>query len=164
MMAAATVCKHAQAEDMAASGPDMQVAEAGSIGGSIGKRDKTISGEEQPSATPDAKPGRSTQPGRQDALPSAIHLNEHWHGQNWTITLRHAGGSNYEGTWSHGYVTTFSITSFTGNSIRMERTDKPAFGACTGTYTGTRTGNRATGEAAVSNGVTGANSTWEASW
>jgi hypothetical protein len=88
-------------------------------------------------------------------------LNEHWHGLNYTITLRHVGGRNYGGTWSHGYVTKFTVTSFTANSIKMERTDNPAFGACTGSYTGSRTGNRANGEASISNGAT---STWDASW
>jgi hypothetical protein len=138
----------------------MLLAEAGSIGGSVGRRDKTISGSEQPSATPNAKPGRSTEPSRQDTLPNAIHLNEHWHGMNWSVTLRHAGGSNYEGTWSNGYNTKFSV-SFAGNSVKMQRADNPAIGACTGIYTGTRISNRASGEASISNGAT---SQWDATW
>jgi hypothetical protein len=79
---------------------------------------------------------------------------------SWSVTLRRAGGSNYEGTWSNGYVTKFSI-SFAGNSVKMQRADYAALGACTGTYTGTRAGNRANGEASISNGAT---STWDASW
>jgi hypothetical protein len=99
-------------------------------------------------------------PNRNVGLPNTIQLAEHWHGLNYTITLRHAGGSNYEGTWSHGYTTQFSV-SFAGNSVRMQRTDKPAMGAVTGTYTGTRNGNRASGAASESNG---ASTTWDASW
>lgn len=157
---AAMGCRYASAQDFPASEPGMRVAEAGSIGGAVGKRDKTLSGEEPSSAAPDTGSARSARPNRGESLPNAIQLNEHWHGMSWTVTLRHAGGSSYEGTWSHGYATKFSI-SLAGNSVRMQRTDKPAFGACTGTYTGTRTGNRASGEADISNG---GHSTWDASW
>jgi hypothetical protein len=159
IMLAAAGCQPVHAGDVP-GGQDVRLAEAGSIGGSIGRRDKTISGEEPSSPAPDARPGRSTQPSRQDALPSAIKLNEHWRGLNYSITLHRVGGSNYEGTWSHGYVTKFSV-SFAGNSVRMPRTDNPAFGAVTGTCTGTRTGNRASGEATNSGGAA---STWDASW
>ena len=132
----------------------------GSTGGSVGRRDKTLSGEEPSSPAPDEGAARSARSKGNEGLPNTIQLAEHWHGLSYTITLRHAGGSNYEGTWSHGYVTKFAV-SFTGNSVRMQRTDAPAVGACTGTYTGTRTGNRASGEAAISNG---GHSTWDASW
>jgi hypothetical protein len=88
-------------------------------------------------------------------------LNEHFHGLNYTITLRNSGGSNYQGTWSHGYVTKFTVTSFTRTSMKMERTDNPAFGAVTGSYTGSRAGNRANGDASISNGAI---SQWDASW
>jgi hypothetical protein len=161
MLAAAMCCQHACAQHFPAPPQGIRVAEAGSIGGPIGKRDKTLSGEEQRSPAPDAGSARSTRPNRPESLPNAIHLNEHWHGMSWSVALHHSGGSNYEGTWNHGYVTKFTVTSFTGNSIKMERTDKPAFGACTGTYTGSRTGNRANGEASISSG---ASTTWEASW
>jgi hypothetical protein len=137
------------------------LAQAGSIGGSVGKKDKSISGEEEKSSVPDAGSGRATRANREDAFPKTIQLNEHWHGLNYTVSLRNVGGGNYQGTWSHGYVTKFVVSSFTGNFMKMERTDNPAFGAVTGTYTGTRTGNRAAGEASVSNGAV---SKWDASW
>ncbi len=160
MLAAVLPSQATRARNLATSGQTILLAEAGSIGGSIGRRDKTISGSEEPSATPDAKSARSAQPSRQDSLPNAINLNEHWHGMAWSVALRRVGGNNYEGTWSHGYVTKFPV-SFAGNSVRLQRTDNPAIGACTGTYTGTRTGNRASGGATISNGAA---STWDASW
>jgi hypothetical protein len=153
-------CQHANARDFAAPGHAMRLAESGSTGGSVGRRDKTLSGEEPSSPAPDAGAARSARPKGNEGLPSVIQLNEHWHGMSWSVALHRAGGGNYEGTWSHGYVTKFSV-SFAGNSVRMQRTDQPAIGACTGTYTGTRTGNRASGEASISNG---GHSTWDASW
>jgi hypothetical protein len=134
------------------------VAQAGSTGGSVGKKDKSI-GEEE--SSPDAGRGRSAHASREEGFPKTIQLNEHWHGLNYTITLQNVGGGNYQGTWSHGYVTKFIVTAFTGNSMKMERTDNPAFGAVTGSYTGSRTGNHAAGEASISNG---ASSKWDASW
>jgi hypothetical protein len=90
-----------------------------------------------------------------------IQLNERALGMHFSITLHNVGGNNYHGTWSHGYVTSFTMTSFTKTSLKMERTDKPAFGAVTSNYTGSRNGNHAAGEATHSNGGT---SSWEASW
>ena len=140
-------CQPARAQDDPAIGA--RVAQAGSTGGSVGKKDKSITGEEDKSAVPDAGRGRSTHASREEGFPKTIQLNEHWHGLNYTITLQNVGGGNYQGTWSHGYVTKFVVSSFTGNSMKMERTDNPALGAVTGTYTGTRTGNRAAGEASA---------------
>ncbi len=159
-MLAAIGCQPACARDALAQGQDIRLAEGGSTGGSVGKRDKTLSGEEQSSPAPDAASARSARPNRAESLPNVIQLNEHWHGMSWSVALHRAGGSNYEGTWNHGYVTKFSV-SFAGNSVRMRRTDKPALGACTGTYTGSRSGNHASGEASISSG---ASSTWDASW
>ena len=158
---AAACCQQAKAQGFPAIEQTTRVAEAGSTGGLIGKRDKSISGEEQRSPAPEAAPGRSTHSSREDALPKTIQLNEHWHGLNYTISLHNVGGSNYQGTWSHGYATKITVTSFTKNSMKMERTDNPAFGAVTGTYAGSRTGNHASGEASISNGAT---SQWDASW
>jgi hypothetical protein len=132
-----------------------RVAQAGSTGGSVGKKDKSITGEE------DAGRGRSTHASREEGFPKTIQLNEHWHGLNWTVTLRNEGGSTYQGTWSNGYATTFTVTGFAKNSMKMERRDTPGIGAVTGSYTGSRAGNRATGEASISNGAT---SKWDASW
>jgi hypothetical protein len=161
IMLAAIGCQPAHARDVPPQGQGIRLAEGGSTGGSVGKRDKTLSGEEPSSPAPDAGSARSARPKANEGLPTTIQLADHWHGLNYTITLRNIGGSNYEGTWSHGYATKFTVVSFTGNAIRMERTDKPAFGSCTGTYTGKRTGNRASGEASISNG---GHSTWDASW
>ena len=160
VMLMATACgQPARAQRLPAYQAATRIAQAGSTGGSVGKRDKSISGEE-PSG-PEAESGRAARPNREEAFPKTIQLNEHWHGLNYTISLRNVGGGNYQRTWSHGYVTKFVVSSFTGNSIKMERTDNPALGAVTGTYTGSRTGNRAAGEASISNGAI---SKWDASW
>ncbi|MGB9171133.1 MAG: hypothetical protein WCC35_06035, partial [Bradyrhizobium sp.] len=139
-------------------------AQAGSTGGSIGKTDKSISGgEDHPSAQPHARSSRATDrdSGREESLPKTIQLNEHALGMHWSITLHNVGGNNYQGTWSHGYVTSFTMTSFTKTAVKMQRTDKAAFGAVTGSYSGSRNGNHAAGEATVSNGGT---PNWDASW
>lgn len=159
IFAVTACCQQANARDDPAVGHRIRLAQAGSTGGSVGKRDKSISGEENRS--PEAGRGRSTHESREEGFPKTIQLNERWHGLNYTITLNNVGGGNYQGTWSHGYVTKFTVTAFTGNSMKMRRTDNPAFGAVNGSYTGTRTGNRAAGEAAISNGAT---SQWDASW
>ena len=157
-MLAAIGCQPAHARDVLPQGQNIHLAEGGSTGGSVGRRDKTLSGEAPSSPAPGA--ARATRPNQTDSLPNTIQLAEHWHGLNYTIALHRAGGNNYEGTWSHGYVTKFSV-SFAGNSVRMQRTDAPAVGACNGTYTGSRAGNHASGGASISNG---ASTTWEASW
>jgi hypothetical protein len=159
VMLMAAGCQQARAQVSTPLQKRTVLAQAGSTGGSVGKRNKSISGEEE--SSPDAGSGRSTHASREEALPKAIQLNEHWHGMNWTVSLRNIGGSNYQGTWSNGYATTFAVTGFARNSMKMERKDTPGLGAVTGSYTGTRTGNRASGDASISNG---ANSKWDASW
>jgi hypothetical protein len=159
VMLMAAGCQQARAQVSPPLEKRTVLAQAGSTGGSVGKRNKSISGEEE--SSPDAGPGRSTHASREEAFPKTIQLNEHWHGMNWTVSLRNIGGSNYQGTWSNGYATTFAVTGFARNSMKMERKDTPGFGAVTGSYTGTRTGNRAAGDASISNG---ANSKWDASW
>jgi len=140
------------------------LAQAGSTGGTIGKQDKSISGgEEQRSSHPHA--GNSQPANREknkgESPPKIIQLKEHAFGLTYSVTLRNVGGSSYEGTWNHGYVTKFAVTALTNTSIKMQRHDDPAFGAVSGSYTGSRTGNSATGEATESNGYT---TKWEASW
>jgi hypothetical protein len=140
------------------------LAQAGSTGGTIGKLDKSISGgEEQRSSHPHE---RFSQPvnrekNKEEFPPKIIQLNEHAFGLTYSITLRNVGGSSYQGTWSHGYVTKFTVTALTNTSIKMRRIDNPKFGAVSGSYTGSRTGNSATGEAPESNGAT---TKWDASW
>jgi hypothetical protein len=133
------------------------LSQAGSIGGVIGKTNKSVSGREESSAP--ARRAR-TGPDRGQALPNTIMITEHY-GLTYTITLHKAGKSTYQGTWSHGYVTTFTVTKFTADSLNMLREDKPAFGSVTGTYTGVRSGNSAHGKAAISNGAV---SKWDATW
>jgi hypothetical protein len=159
----ATFCPHANAWDYLDHQP-LRVAQAGSTGGTIGKMDKSISGgEDQPSSPPRARTSRPAErdSSREDSLPKTIQISERSAGGHWTIALHNVGGNNYHGTWSHGYVTSFTITSFTKTSVKMQRADKPAFGAVTSSYSGSRNGNHAEGEASHSNGFT---SNWEASW
>jgi hypothetical protein len=160
----AVSCLQASALDDLAIEQRTLVAEAGSAGGSIGKTDKSISdGAEQRSSTPDARLKRPADrnSNREESFPRAIQLNEHAFGINYSVTLRNTGGNNYQGTWNHGFVTKFTVTAFTSDSLRMQRQDNPALGAVSGSYTGSRTGNRASGEARISNGFT---SSWDASW
>jgi hypothetical protein len=162
-LATMACCQQARAQGFPAIGQRTLLAEAGSTGGSVGRTDKSISGGEQRSSRPDTGPGRrvNRESRKEETFPKSIELNEHWHGFNYTVSLRNVGGRNYQGTWSHGYVTKFAVTALTTNSMKLQRTDAPAFGACTGRYTGSRTGNRAEGEASISNGAV---SKWDASW
>jgi hypothetical protein len=162
-LTSAIFCLHANAQDYL-DNQTLRVAQAGSTGGSIGKMDKSISGgEDQPAASPRVRSSRPAdrEASREESLPKTIQINERALGGHWSITLRNVGGNNYAGTWSHGYVTSFTITSFTKTSVKMERTDKPAVGAVTSSYSGSRNGNHAAGEASHSNGFT---SNWDASW
>ena len=159
----AVFCLHANAQDYRDNQP-LRMAQAGSTGGTIGKMDKSISGgEDQPASPPRARSSRPAErdSGREESLPRTIQLNEHALGMHWSITLRNVGGNNYNGTWSHGYVTSFIMTSFTKTSVKMQRADKPAPGSVTGSYSGSRNGNHVAGEAAISNGGV---SNWDASW
>jgi hypothetical protein len=163
-LAATVFCPQASAQDYLAIKQRALVAQAGSTGGSIGKTDKSISdGGEQQSSTPRTKFSRpaNRNSNKEESFPKTIQLNDRAYGLSYSITLRNVGGNNYLGTWSHGYVTKFTVTAFTRDSIEMKRNDNPAFGSVSGSYTGSRTGNRATGEAIVSNGAT---SKWDASW
>jgi hypothetical protein len=148
-----------------ASAERMLVAQAGSVGGSIGKTDKSLSSDDQDqqSSTHHTKSGVQANRilDRAEPLPKTIQLNDRFSGLSYSVTLRNVGGHNYEGTWSHGYVTKFEVTVFTRDTLTMKRNDNPAFGAVTGSYSGPRTGNHATGEATVSNGAT---TKWDASW
>jgi hypothetical protein len=166
VLTAIAFCPQAQAQDDRVIRQGTLVAQAGSTGGSVGKKDKSISDDGERASTPDTRSNRSANrttdrnSNNEESLPKAIQLDEHY-GLNYSITLRHVSGNIYRGTWSHGYKTQFTVTTFTRDSIKMERSDEPAVGACTGSYTGSRTGNRVTGTASISNG---ANSRWDASW
>jgi hypothetical protein len=144
--------------------PAAAFAQAGSVGGTVGKSDKSISGgegnAERKAPTPKSKRSTDVDSNSTGALPSVIRLNEHAI-VNYSITLTKTGDKTYRGTWSHGYVSTFTVTGFTKDSLNMARQDDPAIGSVTGTYTGRRSGNSAHGEAAISNGF---KSTWDATW
>jgi hypothetical protein len=149
---------------LAACQQESAFAQAGSTGGTIGKTDKSISGGgEQQSSHRNAEFSQpaNREKSKEEYPPKIIQLNEHWFGQTYSVTLRNIGGRNYQGTWSHGYVTKFAVTALTNTSIKMQRIDNPTFGAVSGSYTGSRTGNSATGEATESNGAT---PKWDASW
>ena len=161
-LTATTFCLQANAQDYLDK-QTVRVAQAGSTGGSIGKTDKSISGGGGQQSSPRAGSRRSDDrdSSKMESFPKTIQLNDHAHGLSYSITLRNVGGNNYQGTWSHGYVTRFTITTFTKDSMKMERNDNPAFGSVSGSYTGSRNGHRAEGQATISNGAT---SNWEASW
>jgi hypothetical protein len=146
--------------------PATVFAQPGSTGGTVGKSDKSILGGEEHTerhnpTTNKLKRSTSVDSISMGALPSVIRLNEHAMIANYSITLTKTGDKTYHGTWSHGYVSTFTVTSFTQGSLNMEREDHPTIGSVTGTYTGRRSGNSAHGSAAISNGFS---STWDAVW
>ena len=130
----------------------------GSIGGTIGVTDKALSGSR--SAPPQERRPKADSPEKGGALPDTIMITDHA-GLTYSIVLHKRGKNTYGGTWSHGYVTTFTVTKFTTDSLNMIREDKPAFGSVTGTYAAHRSGNSAHGNATVSNGAA---STWDATW
>ncbi|MBI4275516.1 MAG: hypothetical protein HY659_12545 [Rhizobiales bacterium] len=140
------------------------LAQAGSTGGTIGKQGKSVSGGEEP-RSPALRNGSQRPIGRQsnapETLPKTIQLNDRTPVGDFFVTLQKVGGNVYQGTWNHGYVTKFTVTGFTSETMTMERNDNPALGAVTGTYSGQRAGNRAIGNAACSNGI---KSNWDASW
>jgi hypothetical protein len=136
--------------------PRLVLAQAGSTGGTIGKQDKSVSGGEEPRTT-----ARKSATTHNSSLPQTIRLTESSLAGTFSITLQRSGAKIYEGTYSNGVVTTFAIVNFTTDTVTMTRSDKPAWGAVTGTYVGHRYGNSATGNAPLSNLGT---VTWDASW
>jgi hypothetical protein len=116
--------------------------QAGSTGGSIGDTEKSVSGVRK--ARPERnervlKPAGDSSP-KSEALPNSIRITDRY-GLTYTITLQKTGERTYQGTWSHGYATTFTVTEFTAHALNMHREDKPTFGSVTGTYTGVQSGN-----------------------
>jgi hypothetical protein len=155
--------------------PLVRLAQAGSAGGSVtpptvgGNEGKSVSGGAPAAAPPPARYHRPPQrpayrPPRQPAglsLPQTIRLNEHALFGNFSVVLQRTSGDVYQGTWSHGYVTTFTVTKFTSDALEMDRTDNPTFGAASGHYTGHRMGASAQGSATLTMGVS---TVWDASW
>jgi hypothetical protein len=96
-----------------------------------------------------------------DGLPKSIQLEEQAGFLHYSITLKRTGGNSYAGTWSHGYVSRFTVVGFTKDSMAMRRLDNPTLGSVSGSYVGSRSGNSAQGGADISNGF---HTKWEASW
>jgi hypothetical protein len=77
------------------------LAQAGSVGGTIGKQGKSVSGgEKRRSAALDAAADRSANrnTNKKEFFPKTIQLNEHGLGGNYFVTLHSVGGNAYEGT------------------------------------------------------------------
>jgi hypothetical protein len=135
------------------------LAQAGSIGGTIGKQDKSISGGGEERREPQVsrtKPSGHHSEERQ-GLPQTIRLSESSIAGSYSITLRHTGGNAYEGTWNVGIVSRMTI-SMTNATMVIERHDvsNPHGPLYSATYSGARAGNSASGNYL--------NGTWQASW
>lgn len=139
-------------------------AQAGSTGGTIGQTNKSISREGQTEIRHPTQ--RSAPPASQSAkdrqtLPGNIQFNEHGVNGNYSATLRHLGGSEYEAAWNVA-VTSRMTVRMTKDSMTVQRRDTSHFSGIlySGIYSGIRTGNTASGSFSV-----GANhGTWDASW
>ena len=140
--------------------PGGALAQAGSVGGTIGNNHSVSGGQAQSPPRPNRVPNAGTV--ARSALPSVIQLTEHSIGGTYSIALRHVGGNAYEGTWNVPIVSRMTVT-MNGTSIRIERHDKSnANGRLwNSTYSGTKTANSASGTFTNDWNVSG---TWEASW
>jgi hypothetical protein len=147
---------------------DLTLSQAGSTGGSIGKQDKSLSGDE---ATPvPRRKAPSVKPGPAAvslSSPPTIHIDEHnatW--GDFSITLKRTGSNTYEGVWNQGTVSRMTVT-ISQESMTIERVDVSGnVNLCHGHYTGTRVPgtSKASGEDIVACQLGGATSTWVASW
>jgi hypothetical protein len=141
-------------------------AQAGSTGGTLGKTDKSASGGEEQAAPLRHAPrhvseGSTTKQG----LPPVFQLTEHGLVGTYSVTLRHVGGSTYQGTWgTSGELSTQMTVTMTPTTMVVQRRDtKNSTGGplYVSTYSGTRAGHSASGTFHHTNGYEG---TWEASW
>jgi hypothetical protein len=140
-------------------------AQAGSIGGTIGKTDKSIGSEKTPAPRPNT---RSARPAPTSfSLPTIIHLNEHnstW--GDWSATLKRKGSNTYAALWNNGEISQMTVT-IAEDSMTIERHDLSGNNnLCRGHYTGTRVPgtSKASGEDVAVCQLGGATNTWEASW
>jgi hypothetical protein len=141
-------------------------AQAGSTGGTIGKQDKSLSGDDgtpvPPRNTPSVKPAPTT-----SSFPSTIHLNEHnatW--GDWSATLKRKDSNIYEALWNKGEISQMAVT-IGQVSMTIERRDLSGnINLCRGHYTGTRVPgtSKASGEDVAVCALGAATNTWEASW
>lgn len=145
---------------------DLTLSQAGSTGGSIGKQDKSLSGDEERPAprrsAPSTKPGPASVP-----LPPVIHLNEHngtW--GDWSATLKRKDSNIYEAVWNNGEISQMTVT-IGQESMTIERHDLSGnVNLCRGHYIGTRVPgtSKASGDDVAVCQLGGATNTWEASW
>ena len=136
----------------------------GSIGGTVGKADKSISGGEQQSEPSGGarRPERSTpqSPDERQILPQRIRLIQ----GSYSATLRHLGGNAYQATWNDQGVSQMTVT-MTAVSMTIQRQDISGTGPLWSvTYSGARTGNTASGTFKTTSPINGAQGPWEASW
>src|ERR1700685_4569561 len=137
------------------------LAQAGSTGGTIGKTDKSLSGnEETPARRPNGRSAKATP--ASSSLPSTIHINEHNATQGeFSATLKRTGSNTYEAVWKHGLISRMTVT-IGRESMTIERNDLT--GGCHAHYTGTRVPgtSKASGEDTGSCPLGSATSTWDA--
>jgi hypothetical protein len=136
----------------------------GSTGGTIGKTGKSSSGGEE--QTEISRPTqRSAAPASRDAtdrqkLPGTIRFSEQGALGNYSATLRHVGGNEYEAAWNVAVASRMTVR-MTKDSMTVQRRDTSnAAGLASGTYSGTRTGDSASGSFSI--GIN--HGTWNASW
>jgi|SRR5580658_2665905 hypothetical protein len=161
MVVAAVVCVSAPLAGTA-------FAQAGSVGGTVGKSDKSQSGGE-----PERLPPRETAPAHRpreasSSLPGVISFKESSVYGEYTATLRRKSGNAYDATWTHGLISEMTV-GISQNSMTLDRHDISGAtlgNLCRGHYTGTHSpgASRASGTAVVACNIGGANTTWEASW
>jgi len=121
-------------------------AQSGSVGGTVGKTNKSISGEQPPPAS--------------QTLPANIQFTEHGAAGVYSATLRHLGGNEYEATWNVA-VTSRMTVRMTKDSMTIQRQDSSNLaGLASGIYSGIRTGKTASGTFSI--GVN--HGTWNALW
>ena len=142
------------------------LAQAGSTGGTIGKTDKSLSGnEETPARRPNGRSAKATP--ASSSLPSTIHINEHNATQGeFSATLKRTGSNTYEAVWNPGGVTSRMMVTIGQESIAIERSDTSGVFPCHGHYMGARVPgtSKASGEDTGACGVVGFTDTWDASW
>ncbi len=135
------------------------IAQSGSVGGTIGRRDKNIPGDvQQPAPKSRAKGTVSTEP---NSLPATIHFTERGMLATYTCILRRLSGNVYEAKWNVPVVSKMTVTvKGSAITIRRQDTSNAVWSLVTAVYSGTRTGNNASG----SFNTNGYGGTWTASW
>jgi hypothetical protein len=146
------------------------LAQAGSVGGTIGNQDKTISGgaeTDRPRAPLHSTRPVARAPNESTSLPSTIHLHERTatYG-DYSATLKRTNSNTYDAVWNRGGTTSRMTVTIGRESIAIERSDTSGVFPCHGHYTGARVPgtSKASGEDSGACGVVGFTDTWDASW